>query len=102
MATCRELATDMEAMTKFQQDFSMLEKSATPVAILLPWLPTTAKKNERSSIDNLRTLLRTYVEKRKEAKIPNSDTIDFLLSQGFQADRIIAVRIPHLSFPLWI
>jgi len=90
MATCRELATDTEVVTKFQRDFSLLEKSANPVTLLLPWLPTTAKRMERTSINNLRATLRTYVEKRKKSTIPNSDTIDFLLSRGLQVDRIIA------------
>jgi hypothetical protein len=99
MATCRELATDMEAVTQFQRDFSLLEKSANPVTLLLPWLPTTAKKMERTSTNNLRALLRTYVEKRKKATIPNSDTIDFLLSRGLQVDRIIAVSLSQFLFP---
>ena len=99
MATCRELATDMEAVTKFQQDFSLLEKSANPVTLLLPWLPTTAKKTERTSINNLQDTLRTYVERRKKATIPNSDTIDFLLFRGLQTDRIIAVSFSPFIYP---
>jgi hypothetical protein len=99
MATCRELATDMGDVTKFQRDFSLLEKSANPVTLLLPWLPTTAKKLERTSINNLRAMLRTYVEKRKKATIPNSDAIDFLLSRGLQVDRIIAVSFSPVCLP---
>jgi len=98
VATCREFATNMEVMNKFQQDFAMLEKSATSFALLLPWLPTTAKKNEKKANENLRAALRTYVERRKQATTPSSDAIDFLLSRGEQVDRIIACI---LSF-IWV
>ncbi|KAG6914566.1 hypothetical protein DXG01_016583 [Tephrocybe rancida] len=65
----------------------MLEKSAS-VTLLLPW-PTRAKKDAQIANDNLRSMLRTYVEMRKAATTPSSDAIDLLLSKGMPVDRIV-------------
>lgn len=90
MATCRELATDMKAMTKLREQYWVLEKNATPTALLLQWLPSTAKKNKLIATKNLHATMRTYVENRKGAT-PNSDAIDFLLSKGLKTDEVVEV-----------
>ncbi|KAG6916291.1 hypothetical protein DXG01_007532 [Tephrocybe rancida] len=89
MASCRELADDMEATKQLQQVFAILDESSTPVALLLPWIPSTARRNEQAANAALRTMLLSYVEKRKVATTPNSDAIDFLLSQGLPSNRIM-------------
>ncbi|KAG6824825.1 hypothetical protein H0H93_001483, partial [Arthromyces matolae] len=89
VSTCRELADDVEATTQFQQDFSALEKTSSPVTLLLPWLPTRARKNEQMANEKLRATVRTYVEKRQAATTPSPDAIDVLLSRGLTGERII-------------
>ncbi|KAG6914568.1 hypothetical protein DXG01_016585 [Tephrocybe rancida] len=89
VSTCRELADDLEATTLFQQDFSTLETTSSPVTLLLPWLPTRARKNEQMVNEKLRATLRTYVEERKAATTPHPDAIDLLLSKGLTGERIL-------------
>ena len=100
MATCRELATNMDAMARIQGDYMMLEKSATPVALLLPWFPSTAKKNNETATRNLFTTLYGYVEMRRKADTRTSDAIDVLLSNGLTSEEIVGVRrlTPFLLF----
>lgn len=97
MATCRELATDREALDKLREKYWILEKNATPAALLLPWLPSTAKKNKLAATKYLHATMITYVENRKGAT-PNSDAIDFLLSKGLKTDEVIEVSL----FPFYL
>jgi len=89
MATCRELATDLEALNKLQNDYWILEKSATPTALLLPWFPSKAKKNKETATRNLYTTLHGYVENRRSAEVPSADAIDLLLAEGLGNQEII-------------
>jgi hypothetical protein len=93
MATCRELATDLDAIDKLQKDYWMLKNSATPAALLLPWLPSMGSRNRKQATKNLYKTLYGYVEKRK-VSTPSSDAIDTLLARGLSADDTIRVGIP--------
>lgn len=93
MATCREFATDMEALAHFQKLYWVLEKSATPTNLLLPWFPSKAKRDKEAATKELFTMLYGYVEKRRAAAVPNSDAIDLLIGQGLDNQAIIGVCI---------
>ncbi|KAG5639777.1 hypothetical protein H0H81_000057 [Sphagnurus paluster] len=89
MATCSELATDMEALSKLKEQYVVLEKNATPIALLLPWLPSIAKRKKLIATKNLYNTMLPYVEKCKGATTPSSDAIDFLLSKGLTTDQVL-------------
>jgi hypothetical protein len=89
MATCRELASDLSAVARLRKHYLILEKSATPVALLLPWFPSPAKHAKEASTKVLYTMLWDYIEERKAASAPSSDAIDVLLGQGLSNDVII-------------
>ncbi|KAG6819565.1 hypothetical protein H0H93_010695 [Arthromyces matolae] len=91
VSTCSELASDPEAVAKLRRAYSMMEKSAS-VTLLLSWLPTKAKRDGETANEDLRSMLRTYVEMRKTATTPGSDAIDLLLSKGLPDDRIVNVE----------
>jgi len=101
MATCRELATNVDAMAQIQRDYWMLEKSATPVALLLPWFPGTAKKSNEIATRNLFTTLYGYVEMRRKADTRTSDAIDVLLSRGLTSEETVGVRHLFLAPSAW-
>ena len=91
MATCRELATDVKAMDRVQHLFWILEKNSTPTALLLPWLPSPAKRRKDKATLELYSTLLHYVDVRKKANVPSYDAIDMLLSQGLGDQEIVGV-----------
>ncbi|KAF8218507.1 cytochrome P450 [Tricholoma matsutake] len=85
MATCREFATNFDAIDKLQKDYWMLKNSATPTALLLPWFPSIATRNKKIATKNLYKTLHECVEKRTTST-PSSDAIDVLLARGLSTD----------------
>jgi hypothetical protein len=91
MASCAELAADFKTIEEIQGLYWQLEKSATPMVQLLPWFPGPAKKRKERVTKALFTKLHDYVELRKNASVPSSDTIDVLLGQGVPTLEIVQV-----------
>lgn len=98
MATCRELSEDQDALSRFQHHYWVLEKSATPTALLFPWFPGTAKRNKETATKELYMMIYGYVEARRAAAVPTSDAIDVMISKGMDNDSIIGVRVLFHSF----
>jgi sterol 14-demethylase len=91
LATCRELAEDKEAVTQLAGYYWNLEKSTTPISVLLPWFPSPAKKAKAKATMGLYTLLSSYVRLRRDASTPTMDPIDHLIGEGLSDGDIIAV-----------
>ena len=98
MASCAELGTDFRAVEEIQGLLWQLEKSATPTALLLPWFPGPAKKRKERVTKALFTKLHDYVELRKNAAVPSSDSIDVLLGRGVSTSEIVEVsQLPYIK-----
>ncbi|KJA20465.1 hypothetical protein HYPSUDRAFT_43159, partial [Hypholoma sublateritium FD-334 SS-4] len=82
MASCDELARDTKEIEKIQELYWVLEKSATPTALLLPWFPGRAKKAKEVATRELYMKFSHYVDLRREAKVPTTDAIDIMIGQG--------------------
>ena len=95
MASCAELGSDFKAIEEIQELYWQLEKSATPTAQLLPWFPGPAKKRKERVTKALYTKLHDYVDLRKNAAVPSSDSIDVLLGQGAPTTEIVQVSRLH-------
>jgi hypothetical protein len=91
MATCDELSKDLQAIDEIQKLYWTLEKSATPTALLLPWFPSKAKKNREIATGALFMKLKSFVDLRREAKVPSADAIDLLIGQGLSDPEIVQV-----------
>ena len=89
MFSCRELASDLPTITKLQQHFWNLERTITPMSLLVPWLPTPSKYVKLMSIKSMYATLRNHVEERKKSAVPSSDAIDVLLADGVSSNDII-------------
>ncbi|KAJ7127667.1 cytochrome P450 [Mycena epipterygia] len=89
MASCRELADDPAAVERLSQLYWTLQTSATPIAVLLPWFPSPARKARQRATAELFAMLHSYVELRRNAAVPSSDAIDVLLAEGTPTDAII-------------
>ncbi|KAJ7262357.1 cytochrome P450 [Mycena rebaudengoi] len=89
MATCSELADDPEAVSRLWELYQTVEKGTTPAAILFPWFPSSGRKARDKATADLFVMLLSYVELRRNAKVPSSDAIDVLLSGGAPTNAII-------------
>jgi hypothetical protein len=93
LGTCKELAEDKEAITQLAGHYWNLEKSTTPVSVLLPWFPGPAKKAKAKATMGLYTLLSSYVRLRRGASTPTMDSLDHLIGQGLSDGDIISVCV---------
>jgi len=82
MTTCEELASDAKVVQKIGDLYSKIEASYTPVSLLLPWFPSTARKNKSQATMDLYNILIHYVNVRRDAEMRNSDAIDVLIADG--------------------
>jgi hypothetical protein len=114
MASCKELSEDREAVSRLAKHFWDIEKSATPVSILLPWFPSSAKKVKQKATVALYGMLLSYVHLRRKCSTPSVDPIDFFISQGtsdgaimeasFRCDclRYIVLMFRNFNRPSWV
>ena len=91
MVSCAELAANFKTVEEIQELYWQIEKSSTPTTLLLPWFPGPAKKRKERVTKALFTKLHDYVELRKNAAVPSSDSIDVLLEQGVPTSEIVEV-----------
>ena len=93
MATCQELAENRNDIDQLMQHYQDLDKSTTPVTLLLPWLPSRAKKTRKQATRALFTLLHKYVDLRRKAAAPSNDPIDILIAHGDTDEMIVGVSL---------
>ena len=98
MATCRELAEDSTAVDQLFGLFWKLQKSATPVGVLLPWFPSKAKRDKNQANADLYNFLSGYIDSRRSAQESGSDAIDLLIAQGVHNTAITGVSRSHVLF----
>jgi sterol 14-demethylase len=101
MATCEELATDVEKIQKMNDLYWKLEKNSTAMSLLFPWFPGTARRNKNEATKSLYTMLYHYVDLRRKAEVQSSDAIDILIADGEDNIAIISVGVILLLFLLW-
>ena len=90
MATCRSLTENGTDLKKIGELFLTLQTSATPTSLLLPWLPSRARRTGKEATTELFTMLYSYVEARRTAEL-TSDTVDFLIAEGETSKDIVEV-----------
>jgi hypothetical protein len=88
MTSCAELAADFKAVDEIQGLYGQLETTSTAAALLFPG---QAKKRKERVSKILFTKLNGYVELRKNAAVPSSDSIDVLLGRGVPTPEIVEV-----------
>ena len=98
MATCRELSQDKAATEKVAELFWAMKKSATPTALLLPWIPSPSKKMNRVASTELYNHVVKYVQDRRAAGATTADAIDILIQNG-ESDPVI-VQVSDVLCPL--
>ncbi|KAF7974030.1 hypothetical protein HWV62_13553 [Athelia sp. TMB] len=89
MASCSELAANYEDLKRMNEMYWKLEKSATPVGLLLPWLPSQARSNKNEATLGLFNLISHYITLRRNAEVAYSDAFDFLIAEGEEDHDIV-------------
>jgi hypothetical protein len=93
MVSCRSLSNDPAAVAEMWKYFDIIEKSATPFSLILPWIPTSATKNKEKATTDLYKFLVKYIEERRNST-PSSDAFDVLIANGLDNQAIVGVRTP--------
>jgi sterol 14-demethylase len=70
-----------------------LERSATPVGLLLPWFPGKARRDKKEATRGLYDLIDHYIQLRRNAEVPSSDAFDFLIADGEKDEDIVAFAL---------
>ena len=94
MASCKDLTNNKADLKKIEGLFMDLQKSATPISLVISWFLSPAKMNGMLATTELFTMLRTYVDNRRTAE-PSNDAIDVLISDGETTQVIVEVNFVH-------
>lgn len=90
LTTCRDLANNEADLKRIEKLLMDLQNSATPVSLIVSWFASPAKMSGLLATTELFTLLRTYVDNRRNAE-PTTDAIDVLITDGESTQVIIEV-----------
>ncbi|KZP26907.1 cytochrome P450 [Athelia psychrophila] len=90
MASCSELSTNYSDLERMSKLYWQLERSATPVGLLLPWFPGKARRDKKEATRGLYDLIDHYIQLRRNATVPSSDAFDFLIAEGEKDQDIVA------------
>ena len=90
MSTCHDLTKNEADLKKIRELLLTFQTSATPTSLLFPWFPNPAKRTGKQAATELFTMLYTYVETRRRAKL-TSDAIDVLIADGETSQNIVEV-----------
>jgi hypothetical protein len=95
IGTCRALSEDAATVDRMADLFMKMQTSTTSTALLLPWFPGRDRKIRKQVTSELFVMLYSHVEARRK-EVPTSDTVDFLIGEGFDTNDIIQVCIRRL------
>lgn len=88
MATCKELADDIDAVREAQLLYWTLEASSTPQALHSSIVPSRSR-NKDNATKALYAKLYSIVEMRRGASVLSSDAIDVLISEGYSTEAVV-------------
>ena len=92
MASCRELSENRETISRLAENYLEIEKNGTPLTVLFPWFPSSAKRAKKKATMVLYNTFLSYIDIRRKSSVPSNDAIDFFISQGLSDDIIVEVR----------
>ena len=92
MTTCDAIADQPDLVHHIHDLYWTIEKSNSPIALLLPWLPIKARRDKKQATTELFVILEKYLTKRREAAVPSADAFDMLMADGSDNQSIIEVN----------
>ena len=100
MSSCEALSRDKAAVDKMAGLYLTLEKSVTPTALLLPWIPSPAKRMRKAATTELYNQVIEHVKARRAAGASTSDAIDVLIQNGISDPLIVNVSGVFMLTPI--
>ena len=91
MASCRELSENRETIARLAKNYLEIEKNGTPLTVLFPWFPSSAKRAKKKATTTLYNTFLSHIDIRRKSSTPSNDAIDFFISQGLSDDIIVEV-----------
>ncbi|KAJ7461023.1 cytochrome P450 [Mycena galericulata] len=93
MGTCRELADNQQATNRLSELFLLHEQAASPVSLLLPWLPGPARNTKEKATRAMYDMLTHYVDLRRNSDTQSADAIDLLIAEGYDDATTVAYTL---------
>lgn len=90
-ASCREIADDPAKVRRVAELYWDSEKASTPTSVLLPWIPSPARKRKVRATKELYTLLKSVVDDRKNNGKVEDDPMQALIDEGDGSNDIVQV-----------
>ena len=89
---CGELAENEADLKKIAELFMIVQDSATPISLLLPWFPNSAKKAKKQANMELYTMVYPYVETRRHTE-PTTEAMDIMIAEGATTHDVVSVSL---------
>ena len=86
---CREIADSPEAVARVENLYWDMEKGSAVTAILLPWLPSPARRRKVKATTDLYLMLKGILDKRIEEGRTEEDPAQALLDDGNSVNDIV-------------
>ena len=86
---CREIADSPEAVARVENLYWDMEKGSAVTAILLPWLPSPARRRKVKATTDLYSMLKGILDKRIEEGRTEEDSAQALLDDGDSVNDIV-------------
>jgi cytochrome P450 len=96
MVGCDDIAEDPVLLAKTLKYYESIDGSATPMAVMYPWLPSPAVVKRTYAASQLYITVNKIVENRKKTGIKGDDPLQYLIDQGDSMYRIIEFIIGAL------
>ena len=93
---CTEMADDPATVAKCLQLYEVLDSTASPWAIMYPWLPLWSKVNRYYAGAQLYMLVKRIMDRRKASGTRHEDPLQFLMDQGDSPTDVITFIIGSL------
>ena len=90
-ASCKEVSDDPEAVKRVAKLYWDAEKGSTPTSVLLPWLPSAARKRKLKATQDLYMLFKNHIDDRTTTGRSEDDPMQSLIDAGDGASDICGV-----------
>jgi sterol 14-demethylase len=94
MGTCNEIANSPEMVARVSKLYWATEKGSTAVSVLLPWLPSKARRSKDKATIELFMIVKGIIDERRRTGRQEMDTLQVLLDEGDNVKDIGQVKSP--------